>query len=181
MPDTTPPIHFITPALLKFGETACKQSTRTHPFSENPGQVTCFTCRKSAPFLVRHDREPALIGEVLAEHPLTRGVGTPTPTMVRIEPDTSGHVMFTTAQFLQAAALIRTGPHLHHDLVEERFKQDSITHARLMLWRWPSQYTEQARPVRYWIEPDGSVSLVERCDWITAEEWPAWAKTGAEQ
>jgi hypothetical protein len=97
--------------------------------------------------------------------------------MIRIEPDTNGQVLFTSAQFMVAADIIRSLPHLHYDIVEERFKQDSITWARLMLWRWPQNQAPGRNPIRYWIEPNGSVSMEERCDWITPEEWPAWIGT----
>lgn len=97
--------------------------------------------------------------------------------MIRIEPETNGQVLFTTAQFLEASAIITSHPGMHFDIVEERFKQDSVTWARLMLWRWPHKYGLGRAPVRYWIEPDGRVSMRERCDWITPEEWPAWIGT----
>lgn len=97
--------------------------------------------------------------------------------MIRIEPDTNAPVLFTNEQFLQAAGLIRLQPDLHYDIVEERFKQDSVTWARLMLWRWPAQYREGVHPTRAWIEPDGTISMMEVCDWVTPEEWPAWAAT----
>ena len=97
--------------------------------------------------------------------------------MIRIEPDTNDQVLFTNAQFLTAAGLIRLSPNLHFDIVEERFKQDSVTYARLMLWCWPPEYGLGRAPQRAWIEPDGHISMMERCDWITPEEWPAWVGT----
>ena len=76
MPDTPSEtlIHFTTPALLKRGETACKQDHRTHQVSAKPGDVTCFACRKSPPFLTR---------QVLTEQ---QGVGAPTPLPQRQAP-----------------------------------------------------------------------------------------------
>ncbi|UOK18411.1 hypothetical protein SEA_BRUHMOMENT_95 [Arthrobacter phage BruhMoment] len=95
--------------------------------------------------------------------------------MIRIEPDANGQVLFTNEQFATATRIIALEPDLHYDLTEERFKQDSVTWARLMLWRWPA--TRQGIPTRTWIEPDGNISMDEDVDWITDEEWPAWAGT----
>ena len=98
--------------------------------------------------------------------------------MIRIEPDTNGQVLFTNEQFMTAANIIRLNPNRHFDIVEERFKQDSATWARLMLWYWPESRDQY--PVRSWIEPSGHASLTEDCTWITPEEWPAWALTEQE-
>ena len=100
--------------------------------------------------------------------------------MIRIEPDCNGQVLFTSAQFLAATEIITADDDsikAHYDIVEERFKQDSVTWARLMLWRWPLERGMGRKPIRAWIEPDGTVSLVETCDWITPDEWPAWIGT----
>lgn len=80
-----PLIHFTTPVLLKRGETACKQDHRTHQVSASPGDVTCFSCRKSAPFLTRQagQREPYITA---AEALGSEGVGTPTPLPQREMP-----------------------------------------------------------------------------------------------
>jgi hypothetical protein len=88
--------------------------------------------------------------------------------------------MFTSEQLITAASVIAEFPGLHYDMTEERFKKDSITWSRLMLWRWPPEYGPDRYPTRYWIEPAGHVSMMERCDWITPEEWPAWALTEQE-
>ena len=74
MPDTpsTTLIHFTTPALLKVGETACKQDHRSHQVSSSPGDVTCFACRKSPPFLTRQGgRNSDPLPQRVAPPPLT--------------------------------------------------------------------------------------------------------------
>jgi hypothetical protein len=77
MPDTPSTlIHFTTPALLRVGETACKQDHRTHQVSANPGDVTCFSCRKSPPFLTRQRvappplTPPVKLSGVMQQHPI---------------------------------------------------------------------------------------------------------------
>lgn len=95
--------------------------------------------------------------------------------MIRIEPETSANPLFTNEQFLTISQIITFNPAGHYDVVESRFKQDSITHTRVHLWAWPDRRDET--PARWWIEPDGHISLVEDCDWLTPEEWPAWAAT----
>jgi hypothetical protein len=92
--------------------------------------------------------------------------------MIRIEPDTNAPVLFTNEQFATAQRIIALEPDLHYDMVEERFKQDSVTYSRLMLWRWPA--TREGTPTRTWINPDGNIPIDEDVDWITQEEWPAW-------
>jgi hypothetical protein len=99
--------------------------------------------------------------------------------MIRIEPDTStSPVLFTNAQFLAAAEIIMADDDsikLHYDLTEERTKFRGITRTKLMLWAWPTDRTDT--PTRTWIDEAGEVQLVEDVDWITDEEWPAWAGT----
>jgi hypothetical protein len=98
--------------------------------------------------------------------------------MITIAPDTNGSVLFTSAQFLAATEIIMADDHsikLHYDIVEERFKRDSVTWARLMLWQWPAD--RSGLPVRYWIEPSGTVSITEDVTWIGEDEWPAWIGT----
>jgi hypothetical protein len=84
MPDTEPStlIHFTTPVLLKFGRTACQQDHRTHQVSASPGDVTCFSCRKSPPFLTRQGEglpqrhapapltPPVKLSGVMTQHPV---------------------------------------------------------------------------------------------------------------
>lgn len=76
MPDPTPStlIHFTTPILLKFGKAACGLSHVTNQVSARHGDVTCFACRKSAPFITRHGVEPPTppikLSGVMQEHPI---------------------------------------------------------------------------------------------------------------
>lgn len=68
MPDTASTlIHFTTPALLKFRQTACLQESNSPLVTDEVGQVTCFACRKSGPFLVRQGegvRVPVPLAEI---------------------------------------------------------------------------------------------------------------------
>ena len=95
--------------------------------------------------------------------------------MIRIEQETSANPLFSNAQFLTAARIIADAPDLHYDLTEERTKYDGITRTKLMLWTWPRSM--KSYPKRTWIDESGTIMLVERCDWVTHEEWPAWALT----
>jgi hypothetical protein len=71
MPEHPPTlIHFTTDALLKAGRAACGQDHRTNQVSARPGDVTCFACRKSSPFLVRQGVEPPTpLREVIEKDP----------------------------------------------------------------------------------------------------------------
>lgn len=47
-------IHFTTPVLLRWQESACRLDSRTNQVSARPEDVTCPECRTSPPFLTRH-------------------------------------------------------------------------------------------------------------------------------
>ena len=66
----------------------------------------------------------------------------------------------TNDQFSTIAGLIQRGPASDYDIVEG-------DQGRGMVWLWVHYGESGGRltPTRYWIEVDGSVSLVEDVDW----------------